>query len=121
VPVYLHHYDLDTLEEQSAVCYRAAGQGDKAASILQHKIDQTPPAMVRDRGHLTAKLAVTMVQQKQPAPDRAAELGLSALSAARQTGSARIHRELQTLRSTLVSQWPDLPRTRELNDALASG
>jgi hypothetical protein len=121
VPVYLHHYDIDTLEEQSAVCYRAAGQGDKAANILQRKIDQTPHAMVRDRGHLTAKLAVTMVQRKQPAPDRAAELGLSALSAARQTGSARIYRELQTLRSTLVSQWPHLPRTRELSDALVSG
>ena len=67
------------------------------------------------------KLAVTMVQRKQPAPDRAAELGLSVLSAARQTGSARIHRELQTLRSTLVSRWPDLPKTRELSDALVSG
>lgn len=121
VPVYLHHYDVGTLEEQSAVCYRAAGQGDKAADILQRKIDQTPPAMLRDRGHLMAKLAVTLVQRKQPAPDRAAELGLSALNAARQTGSARIHRELRTLQRTLVGQWPDLPGTRELSDAPTSG
>lgn len=121
VPVYLHHYDADTLEEQSAVCYRAAGQGDKAISILQNKIDKMPVGMLRDRGHLNAKLAVAMVYSKQPAPDRAAELGLTALTAARQTGSARIRRELQTLQSQLVGRWPDLPRTRELREALATG
>ena len=120
VPVYLHHYDTDTLEEQSAVCYRAAGQGDKAITILQSKIDKMPPTMLRDRGHLTAKLAVAMVHGKEPAPDRATELGLSALGAAKQTGSARIRREVRTLQSQLLSKWPDLPGTRELGEALIS-
>lgn len=121
VPVYLHHYDTDTLEEQSAVCYRAAGQGDKAIDILQSKIDKMPDEMLRDRGHLNAKLAVAMVYSEQPAPDQAAELGLTALNAARQTGSARIRRELQTLQTQLVTRWPGLPRTRELHEALAGG
>jgi hypothetical protein len=79
-----------------------------------------PPSMLRDRGHLTAKLSVAMVHGKEPAPDRAAELGLSALGAARQTGSARIHREVRTLHSQLLSKWPDLPGTRELSEALIS-
>jgi hypothetical protein len=121
VPVYLHHYDSDALEEQSAACYRAAGQADKAISILQSKIDTMPAEMLRDRGHLNAKLAVAMVHGKQPAPDRAAELGLTALDAARQTGSARIRRELHALKSELVGRWPDLPRTRELCEALGAG
>ena len=118
VPVYLHHYDADTLEEQSAVCYRAAGQGTMAIRILQSKVDKMPATLLRDRGHLEAKLAVAMVSGGQPAPDRAAELGLSALNAAKQTGSARIHRELRTLQSQLTANWPDLPRTRDLREAL---
>jgi hypothetical protein len=118
VPVYLHHYDADTLEEQSAVCFRAAGQSAKAISILEAKIDKTPATMLRDRGHLQAKLAVAMVYGKQPAPEQAAELGLTALNAARQTGSARIRHELQTLQSRLLDRWPDLPRTQDLREAL---
>jgi hypothetical protein len=50
-PVYLHHYDLDTLEEQSASGYRACGRAEKAVAILEAKIAATPQHLHRDLGH----------------------------------------------------------------------
>ena len=100
-PVYLHHYDLRTLTEQSAACYLAAGRADVAATILEDAIAATSSTLARDRGHLTSKLAVAITRTTQPDPARAASLGLEALSIARDTGSARIMRELCTRRN-----WP---------------
>ncbi len=54
--VYLHHYDLRTLTEQSAACYQAAGRADVAVAILEDTIAATGSALARDRGHLTSKL-----------------------------------------------------------------
>lgn len=119
-PVYLHHYDLATLEEQTAVCYREAGHADTAVTILENTITATAGSLARDRGHLTAKLAVAITQASQPDPSRAAHLGLNALGIARDTGSARIIRELRTLDSQLRTRWPDDPEGRTLNEALAA-
>jgi hypothetical protein len=47
VPVYLHHYDLRTLREQSAACYQAAGRADVAATILQDTIKATSSTLTR--------------------------------------------------------------------------
>lgn len=120
VPVYLHHYDLPTLHEQSAACYQAAGQAGTAVTILEDTIAATSPALTRDRGHLTAKLAVAITHTTHPDPDRAATLGLRALTTARATGSARILRELHTLDTQLTSRWPTHPASRALHDALAA-
>jgi transcriptional regulator with XRE-family HTH domain/tetratricopeptide (TPR) repeat protein len=120
VPVYLHHYDLPTLHEQSAACYQAAGQADKAVTILGNAIAATGQALTRDCGHLTAKLAVAITHTTHPDPDRAATLGLHALTTARTTGSARILRELHTLDTQLTSRWPTHPTSRALHDALAA-
>ena len=117
VPVYLHYYDLDTLHEQSAVCYRAAGRADEAVRILQEQIDKLPPKLVRDRGHLTAKLAVAVVQAEQD-PSRAAHLGHHALGVAQQTSSARIRRELRTLDGELCERWPDHADAQAFHEAL---
>ena len=38
------------------------------------------PRAARDRGHLTAKLAVTITRASQPDPGRAARLGMDALA-----------------------------------------
>ena len=73
-----------------------------------------------DRGHLTSKLAVAITRTPQPDPARAASLGLHALSIARDTGSARIMRELRTLDNRLTEQWPGLPASRAFRDALAA-
>ncbi|MFI6603797.1 multiprotein-bridging factor 1 family protein [Nonomuraea sp. NPDC050536] len=119
VPVYLHHYDSDTLQEQSAVCYRAAGRADTAVTILEDQIGKLPETLARDRGHLTAKLAVA-VAQSQPDPARAAHLGHEALGVARRTGSVRIRRELRTLDRELSQRWPADTQARTFHEALAS-
>jgi hypothetical protein len=119
-PAYLHHYDLRTLTEQSAACYQLTGQADKAVTILEDTIAGMKPALTRDRGHLTAKLAVALTRTRQPDPARAGALGLDALAAARQTGSARILGELSTLNQRLASQWPGHPASRSIREALAA-
>jgi hypothetical protein len=120
VPVYLHHYDLRTLEEQSAACYQAAGRADVAVTILENTIAATSNTLARDRGHLTAKLAVAISRTSQPDPGHAGSLGLQALNIARDTGSARIMRELRTLDDQLSARWPSHPASRNLRDALAA-
>jgi uncharacterized small protein (DUF1192 family) len=120
IPVYLHHYDLDTLQEQSAACHRAAGHADMAVAILEERIAKLPAGLARDRGHLTAKLAVAVAQSPQPDPARAAHLGNEALTVAQQTGSARIHRELRTLDTGLRERWPDDSHVRSFHEALVS-
>jgi hypothetical protein len=74
----------------------------------------------RDRGHLTAKLAVTITQTSHPDPARAARLGMDALAIARDTGSARITRELHTLDRQLLVRWPDHPASRDFTAAIAT-
>lgn len=117
-PVYLHHYDLETLEEQAASGYRACGQAETAVAILERKVAGTPDHLHRDYGHQLAKLANTILATGQPEPERAADLGLRCVATARHTGSARIRKELQTLDRTLTSHWPKLPGTTELHEAL---
>jgi transcriptional regulator with XRE-family HTH domain/tetratricopeptide (TPR) repeat protein len=118
LPIYLHHYDLDTLEEQSAVCHRAAGRVDVAVTILENKIGKLSAALSRDRGHLTAKLAVAVAQSAGADPARAALLGRDALGVAQQTGSARIRRELAALDAELLARWPDRADTRSFHEEL---
>jgi hypothetical protein len=118
-PVYLHHYDLDTLEEQSASGYRACGRAETAVAILERKIAATPNHMHRDQGHQLAKLANTVLATSQPDPERAVALGLRCVSAARTTGSARITKKLRALDRTLTRRWPTFPGTAEFHDALA--
>jgi hypothetical protein len=56
----------------------------------------------------------------QPDPERAVELGLNCVAAARATGSARITKELRSLSSTLTRHWPTFAGTAELREALAA-
>lgn len=119
-PVYLHHYDLDTLEEQSASGYRACGEADTAVAILERKLNQLPPHLRRDQGHHVAKLANAVLATTQPDPERAAALGMECLQIAGDTGSARIAKELQTLDAALSGRWANLPATAEFHQALAA-
>jgi transcriptional regulator with XRE-family HTH domain len=118
-PDYLQAYDLRTLTEQSAACHQLTGHPGTAVTILETAIAQTSPALARDRGHLTAKLAVAITRTRQPDPARAASLGLQALAVARDTGSARITGELRTLDQQLTSRWPGHPASRTIHEALA--
>jgi hypothetical protein len=76
-PAYLNNYDLRALTEQSAACYQVTGQADRAVTILEDTITGVSPALVRDRGHLAAKLAVALTRARQPDPARAATLDLT--------------------------------------------
>jgi transcriptional regulator with XRE-family HTH domain len=119
-PVYLHRYDLNMLDEQSASCYRACGQAETAVAILERKLAQTPAHLHRDHGHQLAKLANTVLAMSQPDPDRAASLGLQCVQTSQGTGSARIGKELNVLDAALTRRWPRLPGTIQLHEALAN-
>jgi hypothetical protein len=117
-PIYLHHYDLDTLEEQSASGYRACGMAETAIAILERKMRATPETLFRDRGHQQAKLANTVIATAQPDLDRAVALGLSCIGVATTTGSARIVKELWSLDRTLTTRWPTFAGTKEFHRAV---
>jgi transcriptional regulator with XRE-family HTH domain len=119
-PVYLHQYNLDVLEEQSAGGYRACGQAATAVRILESKIKATGEHLRRDQGHLLAKLANTVLATKEPEPERAIALGVRSASAAHLTGSARIGKELRTLDTVLAARFPTVPGRRELHEAIAA-
>jgi hypothetical protein len=89
-------------------------------TILENTITATSSSLARDRGHLTAKLAVAITRTSQPDPGRAASLGMEALRIAGDTGSARIIRELHTLDNRLQAQWASHPASRSLHHALAA-
>ncbi|MGH3940084.1 MAG: helix-turn-helix domain-containing protein, partial [Pseudonocardiaceae bacterium] len=120
VPDYVQHYDLGTLEARSAVCYRAIGRAEDAIVIIERKIVSLPAHLHRNRGYQMAKLANTVLATKQPDPERATQLGLACLDLARQTGSARIAKELGILNATLTARWPDQPDVRTFHDALTT-
>jgi len=105
--VYIRHYDLDTLEEQSATCYRSLGRAEDAIAILERNLAALPANLHRDRGHQMSKFANAIVAAKHPEPERAAHLGLACLHLAHQTGSARISKELRALDTALMTRWPD--------------
>jgi hypothetical protein len=107
-------YDLDTLDEQAATCYRNVGRPEDAIPILERKIAALPANLQRDHGHRMAKLANAVIATKQPEPDRAAQLGLACLDLARHTGSARISKELHTLHTALLTSLVPAPSTTHL-------
>lgn len=80
----------------------------------------TPEHLARDRAHQMAKLANTVLVGPQPDPERAADLGLACVPAARDSGSARIGNELRDLDRALTTSWPDLPGTGALHEALTA-
>ena len=119
-PVYLRHYDLDTLEEQSASGYRACGHAETAVTILERKLAATPDHLHRDQGHQLAKLANTVLATSQSDPERAITLGLRCIAIAKSTGSARIAKELRTLNKTLTRGWPTMLGTVEFRERLTT-
>jgi hypothetical protein len=119
-PGYVQHYDLGTLEARSAVCYRAIGRAEDAIAVIERKIVSLPANLYRNRGYQMAKLANTVLATKQPEPERAAQLGLACLDLARQTGSARIAKELGTLDAILTARWSDQPDVHAFHDALTT-
>lgn len=117
VPAYIHHYGLDTLEDQAATCYRDVGRTNQAIATFQRKVDELPAGYDRDRGYRLAKLAVAYSHANQI--HNAAAIGLQALTLARQTGSARTETELRPLATTLTT-WRTQPDVATFIDALTT-
>jgi hypothetical protein len=120
-PPYLHHHDLATLDEQAAGAYRTVGQADIAIALYQGRIRVLPTHLRRDRAYQTAKLANAILDADHPDPDHAAALALDCVETADTTGSARIRVELDHVSCVLTARWPNLPASRALHDALATG
>jgi len=119
--VYIQYYDLGVLEDQSATCFRSIGRADDAIAIFERRIaDSLDANLHRDRGYQMAKLANTVLATTQPEPERAAQLGLACVDLSRQTGSARIGKELRTLDATLTARWPDQPDVRAFREAFTT-
>lgn len=120
-PVYIQYYDLGVLEDQAATCYRSIGHAEDAVAIFESRIaDSLKANLHRDCGYQMAKLANTVIATKQPDPQRAAQLGLACLDLARQTGSARITKELSALDATLAARWPDQPDVRAFHNTFTT-
>jgi transcriptional regulator with XRE-family HTH domain len=119
-PVYLHRYDLQTLEEQSAGGYRACGHAETAVAILERNIAATPAHLHRDQAYQLAKLSNAVLATGDPDPERASDLGLTCIVTAQSTGSARIIKELRTLDRTLTRQWADVGRSSDFHDAFVA-
>jgi hypothetical protein len=98
------------------------GVRDGRASGLEdgEGVDQVVEAFVRLGPSKAQHEPPTGCRGQQPDPARAASLGLDALAAARQTGSARILGELRTLDQRLTARWPGHPASRSIRDALAA-
>ncbi len=119
--VYIQYYDLGVLEDQSATCFRSIGRAEDAVAIFERRIaDSLDANLHRDRGYQMAKLANTVLATTQPEPERAAQLGLACVDLSRQTGSARIGKELGTLDATLTARWPDQPDVRAFHEAFTA-
>ncbi len=107
------NYTRERLMVQSAICYREAGQPERAVALFQQHL--TPQFGMRDRAFFTAHLAGALVAAGDP--DEAANAGLCSLALA---SDARFGQALAELRRTDATLRPylRLPSVRELNDRL---
>ncbi|WP_344019946.1 Twin-arginine translocation pathway signal [Streptomyces luteireticuli] len=92
------------LEVQRATCYGRLGLGKEAVALWSEVLRIVPPTARRDRGVYLARFAHAAALAREP--DQATELAEQAVSIALDTGSARMRRELTTLRSAMLP-WRD--------------
>lgn len=117
-PAYLRFYTAGFAEVQRATCYLDAGRAREAIGILQKRIASLPSWHQRDKAQYEARLAHAHAADR--APDTAANVGLQALTIARDTGSQHTQAELDRLDKILINRWPDQPKVLELHDALSA-
>jgi tetratricopeptide (TPR) repeat protein/transcriptional regulator with XRE-family HTH domain len=110
------HYSPALLMLQSALCYAAAGQLDRALTIFQRELR---PAVfsLRDYGYFRALMAGVLADLGEP--DEAASVGTQALNIGRITGSMRTWTEISRTMHTLTP-WAARPSVRDLKDAVVT-
>ncbi|WP_238429423.1 hypothetical protein [Frankia nepalensis] len=110
------HYSPALLMLQTALCYAAAGQPDRALAIFQREL--RPAAFsLRDYGYFRALMAGVLADLGEP--DEAAVVGAQALSIGRITGSVRTWTEVSRTVHALTP-WVARPSVRELKDAMVT-
>ncbi|MEU3876859.1 MULTISPECIES: Twin-arginine translocation pathway signal [Streptomyces] len=105
------------LEVQRATCYGRLGLGAEADALWNHVLAEVPATARRDRGVYLARQATAAAIAR--APDRAVDIARDAARIARDTGSARMRRELGLLRRAM-HPWHDEPVGEQLDAVLAA-
>jgi tetratricopeptide (TPR) repeat protein len=108
------HYDEALFNLQLAICRCEGGQSDRALALYDSWLtpDHFSP---RDYGYFLSLKGLAYAVAEEP--DEAASAGLRALALARETDSARTHREVLRLAGRL-RLWRERGTVRELRGAL---
>ncbi|MBT2438819.1 hypothetical protein J7E93_01485 [Streptomyces sp. ISL-36] len=104
------------LEVQRATCYGRLGLGAEAGALWSQVLDVVPETARRDRGVYLARHATAAAAAREP--EQAWEIARSVADIAVETGSARMKRELITLKRAM-RPWQDAPVGRDLAEILA--
>ncbi|NXY98682.1 Twin-arginine translocation pathway signal [Streptomyces sp. BR123] len=104
------------LEVQRATCYGRLGLGNEADSLWTQLVADVPATARRDRGVYLARHAAAAASARKP--DQAVGLAREAAAIALETRSARLVRELHSLKRTMTP-WQDAPEGRDLTEVLA--
>lgn len=104
------------LEVQRATCYGRLGLGSEAVSLWSQVLDVIPETARRDRGVYLARHATAAAGAGEP--DQALEIARTVANIAVETRSARMKRELNTLRRAMAP-WQDAPVGQDLAEILA--
>ncbi|MGW5341718.1 Twin-arginine translocation pathway signal [Streptomyces sp. NPDC004050] len=104
------------LEVQRATCYGRLGLGDEAESLWTQLVADVPATARRDRGVYLARYAAAAASARKP--DHAVDIAREASAIAVETRSARLIRELLSLKRAMTP-WQDAPEGRDLAEVLA--
>jgi tetratricopeptide (TPR) repeat protein len=107
--------DESYIEVQRGRCLTAAGQPAKAVDVYELALCKVPAGYHRDRGVYLARQGAAYAGAGQP--ERAAEIGLQALTIGVSTESGRIITELAHLDNAL-SAWPTIPQVSDFREAM---
>ncbi|WP_433328239.1 helix-turn-helix domain-containing protein [Spirillospora sp. CA-294931] len=107
--------DAPYIEVQRARSLATLGEHGAAAQRFQEAIVSLPEGFHRDKGVYLAREAIAHACAEEI--DRAAEVGLKALSIGAETGSSRILTELDGLSASL-QKWSDVPAATEFRNAM---
>ncbi|KJY36253.1 DNA-binding protein [Streptomyces katrae] len=107
--------DAAYIDVQRAHSLAALGDHRAAAEGFRNAISRLPAGYHRDRGVYLGREAVSLARAGEA--ERAAVVGLQALSIAKETGSDRISRELAQL-DGILDQWRTVPGVSDFRDAL---
>ncbi len=108
--------DAAYIEVQRAHSLSVLGEYSAAAEGFHQAISELPPSFHRDRGVYLSRAAVAHAGAGEA--ERAAAVGLQALSIGLETGSVRISRELAQLDGQL-NQWRTAPGVADFKEAMS--